>query len=274
MTLTPVPEKSRERSMLSTEDTTTSRTDQHKNEPRPISTKHQWEGRKALGEGYDPPITERETWWRTYIRETPLPGAYETDSFLDNLRKKQNTYRFKSDGRAIDPHPHGKGAQLLPGAYNFPSFLERFNTLPATYNFKAERRDKFDTLNMGTKDRDINVSPNAYALEKYLSLSVEKQQSKHYMFRSQHKRFPTAPFKPRKGPGPGEYEQQSIYPKISVSSSFKSKTPRFSSSHTGGGNTRVPGPGTYEKTYQYPQPDTVTTMGRQHGLFFSSAFQT
>lgn len=29
----------------------------------------------------------------------------------------------------------------------------RFNTLPATYNFKAERRDKFDTLNMGTKDR-------------------------------------------------------------------------------------------------------------------------
>ena len=60
------------------------------------------------------------------FQETPLPGAYESDTFLEHLQKKPNTYRFKSDGRTIDPHPHGKGAKLLPGAYNFPSFLKRF----------------------------------------------------------------------------------------------------------------------------------------------------
>ena len=267
MTLTPVPEKSRERSMTTTAETT--RTDLFRKDTGAKNTKHPWESRKTLSENYDPPITERETWWRTYIRETPLPGAYESDTFLEHLQKKPNTYRFKSDGRTIDPHPHGKGAKLLPGAYNFPSFLKRLEEAPATYNFKGERRDKFDVLNMGTKDKDINVSPNAYNLDRYLSISVDRQQSRHFMFRSQHKRFPTAPFRPRHGPGPGEYENQSICPKVIVSSSFKSKTPRFASSHT-----RVPGPGTYEKTYQYPQPDTVTTMGRQHGLFFSSAFQS
>lgn len=39
-------------------------------------------------------------------------------------------------------------------------------------------------------------------------------------------------FLQRHGPGPGEYENQSICPKFIVSSSFKSKTPRFASSHT------------------------------------------
>ena len=36
---------------------------------------------------------------------------------------------------------------------------------------------------------------------------------------------------------------------------------------------KVPGPGTYEKTYQAPIPKTILKMGRQHGIFFSSAFQ-
>ena len=29
----------------------------------------------------------------------------------------------------------------------------RLEEAPATYNFKGERRDKFDVLNMGTKDK-------------------------------------------------------------------------------------------------------------------------
>lgn len=36
---------------------------------------------------------------------------------------------------------------------------------------------------------------------------------------------------------------------------------------------RVPGPGSYDKTFQSPQNGVLQKMGRQHGLFFSSAFQ-
>ena len=35
---------------------------------------------------------------------------------------------------------------------------------------------------------------------------------------------------------------------------------------------KVPGPGSYEKTYQSPMPATIAKMGRNHGLFFTSAF--
>ncbi|KAK3093562.1 hypothetical protein FSP39_017325, partial [Pinctada imbricata] len=223
--------------------------------------------RKALGEEYDKPITKREGWWRTYIRETPLPGAYDSKHFLLDLERRPNTYRFKSDGRKLDPHPHGKGATLLPGAYEFHHFLEDLERNPATYNFRATDRSKQNFLIIGQKDKDIDVSPNAYGVEHYLKMAVDKQASKHSMFRSSSKRFPSRPFRPRDGPGPGNYEYSPEKAKIAVSSSFKSRTPRFSTSHT-----RVPGPGTYEKTYQSPQPETVAKMGRQHGLFFSSAF--
>ncbi|XP_056022235.1 protein STPG4-like [Ostrea edulis] len=243
---------------------------------RPASTppedkhlKHPWLKRKALSEEYENPVTEREGWWRTYIRETPLPGTYEGGTFLEDLQKKQNTYRFKSDGRKIDPHPHGKGAVLMPGAYEFNHFLERLEQAPATYNFKATDRSKQNFLVIGHRDKDINVSPGQYDMEKFLSLTTDKQSSKHYMFRSQHKRFPTLPFKPKEGPGPGNYEHVHQRSNTAVSSSFKSRTPRFSSSHT-----RVPGPGMYEKTFQHPIPSTVSTMGRQHGLFFTSAYQS
>lgn len=37
---------------------------------------------------------------------------------------------------------------------------------------------------------------------------------------------------------------------------------------------KVPGPGTYEKIFQFPIPPTVAKMGRQYGLFFTSAFQS
>uniref|UniRef100_K1RBD6 Uncharacterized protein C2orf61-like protein n=1 Tax=Magallana gigas TaxID=29159 RepID=K1RBD6_MAGGI len=201
--------------------------------------------------------------------ETPLPGAYESGTFLEDLQRRQNTYRFKSDGRKIDPHPHGKGAILLPGAYEFQPFLDRLEQAPATYNFKATDRSKQNFLVIGHKDKDINVSPGQYDMEKYLTLTTDRQSSKHYMFKSQHKRFPTLPFRPRDGPGPGNYEHRHQRSNTAISSSFKSRTPRFSSSHT-----KVPGPGMYEKTFQHPIPSTVSNMGRQHGLFFTSAYQT
>jgi len=45
--------------------------------------------------------------------------------WLNELDKKPNTYRFRSDGRKVDPHPHGKGAALLPGAYEHKDFLKK-----------------------------------------------------------------------------------------------------------------------------------------------------
>ena len=47
-------------------------------------------------------------------------------SFLSEVYKKPNTYRFKSDGRKIEPMPQiGKGEYLLPGAYSFEDFSSR-----------------------------------------------------------------------------------------------------------------------------------------------------
>jgi len=61
------------------------------------------------------------------VQETPAPGAYdmEQQNWYYDLGKRPNTYRFKSDGRKVDPHPHGKGATLLPGAYEHKDFLSR-----------------------------------------------------------------------------------------------------------------------------------------------------
>ena len=63
------------------------------------------------------------------IQETPLPHAYETTnySFLTDIMKKPGTYRFKSDGRKLNPTPQiGKGEALLPGAYDFEDMTTRY----------------------------------------------------------------------------------------------------------------------------------------------------
>lgn len=233
--------------------------------------RHPWENRKALSEEYEEPVSGREAWWRTDIRETPRPGTYEHPSFLEEIRTRPNTYRFKGDGRKVDPQPHGKGAMLLPGAYESHNFLEDLDKTPApaTYRFKGPSRDSCDVPSFGTKDKEINVSPTAYAVEKYLTLTTDRMPSKHMVFKSQSNRFPTVYFKPKEGPAPGNYDYEPPKATRVVSSSFKSKTPRFNTSHT-----RVPGPGAYEKTFQFPIPETISKMGRQYGLFFSSAFQT
>jgi hypothetical protein len=41
--------------------------------------------------------------------------------------KKPGTYRFKSDGRRLNPTPQiGKGEALLPGAYDFEDMTTRY----------------------------------------------------------------------------------------------------------------------------------------------------
>lgn len=226
--------------------------------------------RKRLNENYDAPASGRESWWRKDIRETPVPGAYENKDFLLDVESRVATYQFKNEGRKKDPDTQRKGSLLLPGAYERDDLVADLDKKYATYSFKNTTRDS--GVSLGVKDKACNVCPTAYPMENHLSCAVEKTPSKHHMFRSNAQRFPTIYFKGTTNPPPDRYkynhpsQTDALHP---VTSSFQSRTPRFSTSHT-----KVPGPGTYDKTYQSPMPATISKMGRNHGLFFTSAFNT
>ncbi|XP_072031257.1 protein STPG4-like [Amphiura filiformis] len=226
--------------------------------------------RTRLSENYDAPASGRESWWRKDIRETPVPGAYESKDFVNDLETRPATYQFKNEGRKKDADVQRRGSALLPGAYEKDDLVADLDKKYATYAFKNTSRESNRSL--GVKDKACNVCPTAYPMEKFLSCSVEKTPSKHHMFRSNAQRFPTIYFKGTTNPPPDRYDYN--HPSITaalhpISSSFKSKTPRFVTSHT-----KVPGPGTYDKAYQSPMPATIAKMGRNHGLFFTSAFSS
>ncbi|XP_072165957.1 protein STPG4-like [Diadema setosum] len=223
-----------------------------------------FKGRTSLSEGYDKPVSGRESWWRKDIRETPVPGSYESQSFLLDFETRPATYSFKGEGRQKPAANQGKGAVLLPGAYEAKDNMYFLDRTRHTYSFRNTSRSKDLPV---VKDKHINVCPTSYKMEEVLSMAVEKTPSKHMVFKSNSQRFPTIYFKGTKNPAPCHYEYREPEALHKISSSFKSRTPRFSTSHT-----KVPGPGTYEKTYQSPMPATISKMGRNHGLFFTSAF--
>ena len=77
---------------------------------------------------YAPPVSGRESWWRTTIKDTPNPGTYDThlNTFIKEINGRSMTYGFKSDGRRRDPQPlEPKGKELLPGAYTVEDFAAR-----------------------------------------------------------------------------------------------------------------------------------------------------
>ncbi|KAJ8044767.1 Protein STPG4 [Holothuria leucospilota] len=222
-------------------------------------------GRKCLSVDYEKEVSGREQWWRKDIRITPVPGSYETETFLKEFEVRPATYAFKNEGRKKDADVIRKGAYLLPGAYEKHDLIFDLSKTRNTYTFKNSKRSKDLPI---VKDKDINVCPTAYEMDSYLSVSVRDGKNKHANFKSASMRFPTIYFKGTKNPAPCHYEYRSPPVLHTVTSSFKSRTPRFSSSHT-----KVPGPGTYDSTYQSPMPATIAKMGRNHGLFFTSAFQ-
>lgn len=60
------------------------------------------------------------------------------------MNRTQNTYRFKSDGRRMDPTPQqGKGEYLLPGAYGYEDFAQRLKRLQLSYGFKNQELSGF-----------------------------------------------------------------------------------------------------------------------------------
>ncbi|XP_071789846.1 protein STPG4-like [Asterias amurensis] len=224
-----------------------------------------FKGRKSLKDNYEKPVSGRDQWWRAHIRETPIPGSYATRNFLADLDERPATYAFKGEGRKKDADTQRKGTVLLPGAYEAHDMVYDLEQTRYTYSMKNTSRDENELP--GVKDKGCNVCPTQYPMENYLSLACEKQPSKHPMFKSTSQRFPTIYFQGTKNPPPDRYQAYIPETMHVISSSFKSRTPRFSTSHT-----KVPGPGSYDKTFQSPMPATISKMGRNHGLFFTSAF--
>nr|XP_056709365.1 protein STPG4 [Euleptes europaea] len=219
----------------------------------------------AIYEGLEKEIPDsrgRESWWRTSLRPTPVPGTYSVRDFLEDakLNPVKATYNFKSEGRKRFSLFQQMPDLTLPDTFKFipPSFVELAQKRPATYSFKNTPRES--PTSTWYKDKNIITDPGQYDL---FPPPVPTFPSKNYMFRSAVQRFPTFP--PKDGPGPGDYEIKERLP-LPIQSCFVSKVSRLIPAHT-----RVPGPGTYWPTRQSPkQPRTIASLGREHTIFFSN----
>ncbi|CAF0742022.1 unnamed protein product [Brachionus calyciflorus] len=214
--------------------------------------------RRKIFDSYEKPVSGRESWWRCYIRETPLPGKYNIPTFINELVKKPNTYRFKSDGRRHEPLPQvGKGEALLPGAYSYEDFSQRVKKLNLSYSFKNHTpidKSKF-AVSTGSE-----VGPFSYDTTKYLNIESSFEPVKHSFFKSKEKR---KIFIPKDGPSPGEYEPANNESKKEVTSCFKSKNNRFIKPET-----KVPGPGTYEPISAWINSKNSQNFSNK-GVFFT-----
>ncbi|XP_028676146.1 protein STPG4 [Erpetoichthys calabaricus] len=211
-------------------------------------------------------VSERETWWRSSLTESPVPGTYHIRSFIEDaaMNPVRKTYGFKGEGRKKYAGVLRKGDLLLPGAYAYADFLQHAEKQRVTYSFRSCTRSKCPIV--GVTDKDVNISPCQYNL---MEKPVIKTSCKHVMFRSAVQRFPTIYFVPKEGPAPGQYEVRVEQTHPNITSCFRSAVPRLPSTRS-----KTPGPGTYEPMKQMPvQPITVTAMGRLHGLFFRNSFE-
>ncbi|XP_043916146.1 protein STPG4 isoform X1 [Protopterus annectens] len=183
-------------------------------------------------------FSDRDGWWRTTFKDTPIPGTYEVRDFIQDaqLNPIKMTYHFKGEGRKKSAANIPSGEFLMPGAYIINDFIKRLEKLPATYSFKNIPRPVSFTL--GVRDKEVDVPPWHYNL---IPGPVIKMPSKHVMFRSAVQRFPTIYFRPKEGPAPGHYELKGDV-QHAIKSSFQSRVPRFLPIR----NQKTPGPGTYE----------------------------
>ncbi len=95
------------------------------------------EARRKLLNNYEQPASDRESWWRCTIKETPSPLKYQISGFIKELNGRQANFSFKSNGRKRDPMPTmAKGSYLLPGAYGYEDFGQRIKKMQQSYGFK------------------------------------------------------------------------------------------------------------------------------------------
>ncbi|CAK8677965.1 unnamed protein product [Clavelina lepadiformis] len=100
-------------------------------------------GRKDPSEDYEETVSNRE-WWRSFIKETPVPGHYEHRDFVNDGRKNPTpaTYNFTGQGRRKEPGVTHKGEFLMPGLYQYNDFIQEIKRRPATYSFKSCDRSR------------------------------------------------------------------------------------------------------------------------------------
>lgn len=202
-------------------------------------------GSEETGPKYDAPETTRE-WWRHYVKETPTPGSYQHKGFLEDLHSQTNTYGFRNTGRRpTSARFYTSGEILLPGAYEHADFLDDVTRKPKTYNFRSTEREAGPKIGHGYGDKELDTSPAWFDLRVVDTNEIEKEKNmKDANYRSHVRRKIESnhQFKIVEGPGPGLYDSVNVTrpTSASISSSFKSKVPRFH-----GRPHRVPGPGTY-----------------------------
>lgn len=222
--------------------------------------------RRKITNDYEGPRSDRESWWRCTIRETPSPLKYKMSSFLNEILRKPNTYRFKSDGRKLDPVPQqGKGVYLLPGAYSFEDFAQRTKKLNRSYSFRDEPLEKAKSRLQPASNP--NLGPFSYETESYLTVSQpDGERLSHSFFKSQQKRNI---FLPKEGPSPGEYTGSVLdrEKQIEVSSCFKSESTRFTDSAK---KFFTPGPGQYEPISSWINSKQSQEFN-QKGVFFTTS---
>ncbi|XP_020856883.1 protein STPG4 [Phascolarctos cinereus] len=210
------------------------------------------------------PVDQREMWWRTTLKETPIPGTYTVRDFLEESRLNpvSNTYNFKNEGRSKVSFVESRRDATLPDIPEYvpPNFIDLVNKQMASYSFKDTPRQNPSTLCL--KDQKIDVSPGQYNI---VSAPVPKFLARHYVFRSTVQRFPTYYFLPKEGPGPAYYDVKgsNVNP---ITSCFQSKVPRFLPIRS-----KTPGPGAYACSPQMPkQPQSIAKMGREHSILFNN----
>ncbi|XP_074061469.1 protein STPG4 isoform X2 [Macrotis lagotis] len=171
------------------------------------------------------PIDIRELWWRTTLKDTPVPGTYTLRDFLEESRLNpvNNTYNFKNEGRSKISLWESKRDTSLPDTPKYlpPNFIDLISKQMASYSFKDTPR--LHPSQLCHKDPKIDLSPGQYNI---VSSPVPKLIARHYVFRSAVQRFPTYYFIPKEGPGPAYYDVKAttVNP---ITSCFQSKVPRF-----------------------------------------------
>lgn len=215
--------------------------------------------RRKLINDYELPVSDRESWWRTTIKETPSPLKYKLPGFIKEMNQKPNTYRFKSDGRRRNPMPQQRsGEYALPGAYGYEDFAQRIKKLQSSYGFKDQ---EVHNLLASKNKSNPDLGPFTYETENYLTISNNKEPMKHSNFKSKKQRNI---FEPKEGPSPGEYDEFKEQSRTEITSVFKSKSGRFVDKK----DARTPGPGQYEPISAWINSKQTQDFN-QKGQFFT-----
>ncbi|RXM34429.1 Calmodulin [Acipenser ruthenus] len=106
--------------------------------------------------------SDRSGWWRSTLKESPIPGTYEIRDFIREaqLNPVKQTYCFKGEGRKKGVGAARKGDLLLPGAYSHTDCIQLLEKQQVTYSFKNSPRK--DAFMLCYRDKKEGPAPGQY----------------------------------------------------------------------------------------------------------------